>query len=301
MTSESNYLSIRERFLLFLKQPKETVVVRTRDTVLEEPIHELMEDNPDTSAEAMYEYAIFSDLTYGDIQGDVVVVDNTEVTIPEAWRPLLDIPEMPAARREFDLPGLKYQAWFNDSRNEVVLAFRGTRPPKLVDWYSNVRWATRFIPGVRDHYDKVRLYTPLFVEYVRSQFGEAVTITTTGHSLGGGLAQQAAYSSPEIRKVFAFNASPVTGYRSLQKKRRQAGEQGVRIARAFELGEILGHLRFILRQFYPLTDLNPKIVEYRFNFAKGNAVSEHEMGQFAEQLMHHTNTADPGWRFRNVA
>ena len=51
-------------------------------------------------------------------------------------------------------------------------------------------------------------------------------ITAVGHSLGGGLAQLAAYSDPRIRRVYAFDPSMVTGYYSVDPLHRDQNVKG---------------------------------------------------------------------------
>jgi hypothetical protein len=102
--------------------------------------------------------------------------------------------------------------------------------------------------------------------------------------LGGGLAQQAAYMSEYIRKVYAFNPSSVTGYYSVDKVDRERNEKGMTIYRIYEHGEILAYLRLLMKGLYPITQTDPKIIEIRYNLVKGNTVSQHSMKDFACQL-----------------
>lgn len=101
------------------------------------------------------------------------------------------------------------------------------------------------------------------------------TFVAVGHSLGGGLAQQAAYAHLDIRTVYAFDPSPVTGFRSVAKATREANSQGLTIYRAFEHGEILAYARYLLKIARALSEANPRIIEARFNLNQGATWAGH--------------------------
>ena len=108
---------------------------------------------------------------------------------------------------------------------------------------------------------------------------------TAGHSLGGGLAQQAAYAHPDIKQVFAFDSSPVTGFQNVPEPARTRNKAGIVIERIFEHGEILAYARTFLRQFLPLSERDPVINEIRFNLSKGDAVTQHSMVDLAKRMV----------------
>ena len=104
-----------------------------------------------------------------------------------------------------------------------VVAFRGTVGGNKGDWESNFHWILRAFP-IYDQYDQVRDHVGDFIGHIESDpcYRRGPTqITAVGHSLGGGLAQLAAYSDPRIRRVYAFDPSMVTGYYSVDPSNRE--------------------------------------------------------------------------------
>lgn len=183
--------------------------------------------------------------------------------------------------------GLGLEIWTSsvaDPGPIAALIFRGTRFTKFADWFSNLRWFTKFIPRVWDQYKQTHALVPDVISALRSKFGNELKIVAAGHSLGGGLAQHAGYSSPHISSVYAFNPSPVTGFYSISKNIREKSAEHLRILRIYEHGEILAYLRLILRPFYPLSYQRPSILEIRFNFSSGDAITEHGIAKFAHGL-----------------
>ncbi len=207
---------------------------------------------------------------------------------PEGWHRLHMLPDFPETPpRSHKVSGMKYEVWVRESRGtppRILIVFRGTDAEQLGDWFSNLRWITRLIPFFWDQYDQTRAFIPALVQHLREKYGDHVDIRTTGHSLGGGLAQQAAYMSKHIHKVYAFDPSTVTGYYGVEKTDREANEKGMSIYRVYEHGEILAYLRFLMKTLYPITTKDPKIIEIRYNLAKGNLISQHSMKDFACKL-----------------
>jgi len=80
-----------------------------------------------------------------------------------------------------------------------VLAFRGTEPTDLGDWYTNLAQGA-LGPLLRTQYDQAAA----LADQVDAAVGGA-DLTMTGHSLGGGLASAAAIETD--RPAVTFNAA----------------------------------------------------------------------------------------------
>lgn len=223
-----------------------------------------------------HEFAALSALVYGR---EIMNLD-----VPTGWSYDAELSERPRLSRFlYVLKTLKYGVWHHATRNQAALVFRGTVFTEPWDWYTNARWVTRFIPYIWDHYDQVRLGIAELIRATRAKYPEA-TIITAGHSLGGGLAQQAAYACSDVKKVYAFNSSPVTGWRSVPARDREVNRKGIEIYRIYEQGEILAYVRFVLKSVFSTSIEHPKIVEVRFNFGQDTPIREHAMESFAKSL-----------------
>ncbi|MFK7893017.1 MAG: hypothetical protein AB8B63_19540 [Granulosicoccus sp.] len=294
-------LSALKQAWYVLTQKMETVLIRKGGDVIELHLDKLAEKSVWQLSENTAHYAVLSALVYHPI------TDNSSVPEGLYSRPIIDdvlstwrfIPNdtltlEPVVRSSgrIRISGLKYQFWYSEARNEFIVVFRGTSG-KLGDWWANLRWFTRFIPGVDDHYDIVRQGMQPLAEQIRQIYGPTICISVAGHSLGGGLAQQAAYAASDVRNVYAFNSTPVTGYFEVEKSRRLANANGLRIVRIFEHGEVLAFLRFATRKMYPLSVRNPEIHEMRFNLlTRKNLISEHSMKEFARFLYERIHDRD---------
>lgn len=229
-------------------------------------------ENARAWAQKFQDLALLSALVYREL-------DNN-VSAPSGWTQSPDAQDVMDDSRT----SLYFEVWERLTVDpvDVAIVFRGTHEWK--DWWSNARWITRFIPTGWDQYSLVRRQIAGAVARARQRHPNA-RMMTAGHSLGGGLAQQAAYAHSDIKQVVAFDPSPVTGFRSVPEPARAVNQQGITIYRVYERGEILAYLRLFVRRVLPLSVVNPTITEVRFNLSQGDAVTQHSMVDLAKRMV----------------
>lgn len=192
-----------------------------------------------------------------------------------------------AKRLSRQVEGLRYGLWVNRDAQRAIIAFRGT--DGFLSLHANLHWLVKWLPFARDQYEEVRHLTPQLVRYLQAQYGADIEIHTTGHSLGGGLAQHALYSNKAITVAYAFNSSPVTGWHDLDEKERATAVRGNRVFRIHENGEVLEFLRLLMKAGYlanPKPNEDPYFKEYRFNFSHGSGLlHQHSIGDLARKLI----------------
>lgn len=107
--------------------------------------------------------------------------------------------------------GLSYDVYHHvtPERLIVMVAYRGTDGWINMDIIANASWITQWI----NWWDQYRQARNEFVDVVKHAVkaaeGKAIAFVTTGHSLGGGLAQHVAHVHPCVSAV-VFNTSFVT-------------------------------------------------------------------------------------------
>lgn len=211
--------------------------------------------------------------------GDALAFDPIEM----GWKEQLDLPPLPTppagVRR---VSGLHYRVWVKESGGKkiAVLAFRGTQSRS--DWFSNLRWVTMVVPRVWDHYEQLLRIMPDLVADIKARNGNDIWIIPAGHSLGGGLAQLAGYSSGgSVKRVMAFDPSTVTHYYGVPRTLREHSKEGQMVFRIFEQGEVLSYVRWIIKRVYPISRENPQIVQVKFHRLGGGLFSDHSIRRFA--------------------
>lgn len=198
--------------------------------------------------------------------------------------------------KKISVSHLRVEVWEQRETNSVVVSFGGTVFKSGKDWKSNLRW---FTPHHKDEYtDIVRVFGPAFLTEMERRMAlpdgarlKNVHLYATGHSLGGGLAQQFAYSLPlndiglRVKHVYAFDPSPVTGFYSVHKKTRDANKVGLLIDRIYERGEILALVRALTSFFWKPSAVNAEIRGVRYNlFYSLNPVAGHSMVHLSCEL-----------------
>jgi hypothetical protein len=208
-------------------------------------------------------------------------------------------------QRKIDGAHLRVEVWekkHDDRSLTVSVTFGGTIFNNEMDWRANLRW---FLPGnQRDEYSAVvHEFAPAFErEFLRRTETAAtrdgnlarnssVELISTGHSLGGGLAQQLAYclclndKVPRVSKVYAFDPSPVTGFFSVRKAVRDFNRQNLKIDRIYERGEILAIVRSMTSLIWRPSTTAPSIRGLRyFLFFAWNPIVGHSMMRMAVRM-----------------
>lgn len=228
-------------------------------------------------------------------QGDADCPNSQAALFAAGWKPWPNFPNDGLLRR-IEQFHLRVEVWTRADPPQVAVAFGGTVFNNMNDWIANLRW---FLPKHEDEYTSiVKVLGPAFVQEYRQRlldpewgFLKSATIYATGHSLGGGLAQQFAYSlsrdgaAPRVSQVFAFDPSPVTGFYSVPKRVRDKNRRGLRIDRIYERGEVLAILRSLTSFIYPPSTVNPSIRAVRYSlFYPANPIAGHSIKALACKL-----------------
>jgi hypothetical protein len=217
-------------------------------------------------------------------------LDPDKVLEQYGWAkwPEFEKPELYAKMRKVHL---RVEVWWHLQDRKIAVAFGGTVFTNWRDWAANLRW---FLPHHDDQYTLIvggfgRAFEEEYAEKLKKAGWQHdnVHLFSTGHSLGGGLAQEFAYSLPlnnavpRITKVYAFDPSPVTGFYSTKKNLRDNNVRDLDIDRIFERGEILAFLRSIVSLFVPPRRKAPTIRQIRYDlFPTRNPIRGHSIIEF---------------------
>ena len=218
------------------------------------------------------------------------------------WEPWPGFPG-PELVEKFAATHLRVEVWICRRLAAVAVAFGGTVFDNEADWRANLRW---FIPAWLaarwpDEYgETVAMLGPRLIEEFKARLdsGDAdwtflarATLYSTGHSLGGGLAQQFAYALPvdaaipRVAQVFAFDPSPVTGFFSVDAATRDSNRRSLHIDRIYERGEILAIVRSFTSLLHKPSPSQPVIRGVRYSlFYPANPIAGHSMPALASKL-----------------
>lgn len=199
--------------------------------------------------------------------------------------------------------GLMFNVWKRTVKDQtyVVIAFRGTGGAK--DWiYGNFWWLTRLLPETQ--YSRAQAHARRIIQHFEEEekaFGRKnpPVFITTGHSLGGGLAQHVLYAFPrQVSQAIVFAPSSVTGFSAMEKQQKIDGcscDESVlpahfpklypeaRIIRVYEQNEILANIRFPHKLLFP-PERHVQEVRFAFQKDQGTPLSRHRMIDFAQNL-----------------
>ncbi len=150
----------------------------------------------------------------------------------------------------YNKKGLFYETYIYKTNNiiqEAIIAFRGTENNGFQFWYD---WKTNLtsIFGFEPLQYEIASDNILKIISALKSENPDIKIYATGHSLGGGLAQQAGYLSKDIKEVFTFNTSPVTNWTSLALRGEVKNAYPI-IHRIYNGGEVLGGVRSVSTLF----------------------------------------------------
>jgi hypothetical protein len=187
--------------------------------------------------------------------------------------------------------GLQVMAWKRRDCEEVVIAFRGTDKEDRGDWASNLRLLV-FRP-LFDQYDQVEKVIANAVDRIEHAGCQPRHIIATGHSLGGGLAQQAAFAEPRIDYVYAFNPSPIAGFFNVAADQRMRNVETLGIDRIYEAGEVLSLTRYLSSAVYATAQCRPRIRTVRFATLGGSRIERHSIIGLTKGMVELSKMAAP--------
>jgi hypothetical protein len=218
------------------------------------------------------------------------------------WQCLFGLSEtLPCPRRypschQVGVPDLQVWRRSDPFCAELAIVFRGVDLMNPADW-PYLRW---LVPRF-DQYDQIQT----LVDRVAINSGcrrASTRVVAVGHSLGGGLAEAAAYANGRIRYVYGFNAFPVAGFIGPKPATWSRNKIGLGIDNVYESGEILAFPRLLVMG--PGTSCNPRTRTVQFNLIPfGLPVEKHQIKTLAAnmvELSRHGSNAQPAMAYHNV-
>ncbi|WP_158768819.1 hypothetical protein [Paraglaciecola sp. L1A13] len=283
-----------------LQQNEDEVIVRSDDRMYK--LSDILAGKLDKNLLYSWQYSILSSLAYDNgkqvDQGlDEFLKDKPEFKVDANWKELkLTDKELTWLNNENHEKGLSFRVFYLLSKSEtfICIAFRGTRFTKINDWFANAHWFSGLALGKKNYYQQLQQHFKSLLTTIESKIkfekipeinkcSENYKWVTTGHSLGGGLAQQLAYLSPEVKLCYTFDSTPVTGFYSINSKDRKENCADLNIYRFYENGEILAYLRALTQLLYKFNykpNNNPYIMELRVNLTSGGPIFQHGLDVF---------------------
>lgn len=143
-----------------------------------------------------------------------------------------------------DTIGFAARSWLrikDDQSKELVIAYRGTSDFSKDFLFANFVPILPPGPLYRNQYDSALQYAQRAKDALGLQ-GQSISVTLTGHSLGGGLAEYVQKYLPNSRSV-TFDTSPNQGRLYGILNPRENPRQSVRV---YERGEILSYFRYLM-------------------------------------------------------
>ena len=241
-------------------------------------------------APMLIEYAVLAVRAYAREDLEQKLAYDKPLPVIYGWVELIDAPtELLAHTVRIGVGRVTCRVFRSTHRElpEIVVAFPGMNIRKWVDWWAALRCVTRYVPALDDKFCQVQANARYLIDWIHGHYGSGIHLIAVGHSLGGGLAQQAAYATGGFDEVIAFNPTFFTGwYETATEEIRRENAQGLHIFRVYEDGEVLAFLWQAIEWFYPLARKpNPRITRIRTHFYAGFApFQKHKIVEMANSL-----------------
>lgn len=186
--------------------------------------------------------------------------------------------------------------FFPGSCAEVAITFRGTVLTRWADWKANTHYLSQYL--VENHYTNLARNIDGIIKRVAAldcyKRGDSPRIVSSGHSLGGGLAQLAALANnkngPKISKVFAFDPSPVTGAGLVNEETKKENSKKLEVDRIYQSGEILEYFRAVVQAYPPnRNECKPLVRAVKVDVLQGGPAVRHGMAAMGAELVQLSN------------